>query len=1034
MSDRWRRIRGRGGRGYYPAAVGLLLLAALLRFYDLSGNPLGNNEYVVVAVGIGSFSQFMGNLHLDSVPVIHPLLLWVLQDVTDSPWVIRAIPATASVLAMAALLFLLPRLGIARWVALLAAALLAVSLPAVVHARDAQEYSLDTLVAALMTAGLLLYLRTGRKGLLCVTLFLGPLVLYGLALYGAAVLATAAIAYRCRAGSSGGGPGAGGSGQGGIRGWLKERRDWFWPAAALLAGSAATWLISLRYQWSPGGWGADDEQYLKPFYFDWENNSLSAALLFAVSRVWDLLSWQMPAAVAALAVVALGIMLLRSIRRRQVHPILILALFSLGIAVAAALLSRYPLGGIRQASYWGPIIFLAVGLAFYGGASQLAAGRRREWIRPALLGGLTLVILGVGANAISKSWIYSDYSGNGDDRAAFYAALGARLHPEDAVYNGYGIDNRAAFYWRENPKHYRLWRCRRESAAGCREETVKATFRDLPETRRIWFNPGNSGRAENRRQRAVLEEWAAEGKVERIAIRPGHVVYLMGDTGGLRERWAALREEQRAIIAGGAPLARAGFDLYLGEDALHYYKKPCESWGYSTIERLFPYFYRHARGSLFLRLTPLDPRELPPENRAVGAQSASRGFSQYGFVFKDYCWASIPLPEHDYPIAEISAGQYVNYGPPVWEHTIDRKADYFRAVEPAIAAEPPAARSVFDLYLKEDGLYYHKEPCAAADTAARFFLHFTPLAEQDLPPERQTYGIDNRDFDFDRHGAVFDGRCMARISRPDYPIAAVRSGQSGDAGELWTVEFHPDLTEHYREIYAAVTAEPPTYSGVFDFYLAEDGLYYHKEPCAAADTAARFFLHFTPLAEQDLPPERQTYGIDNRDFDFDRHGAVFDGRCMARISRPDYPIAAIRSGQSGDAGELWTVKFHPDLTEHYRGIYAAVTAEPPTYSGVFDLYLADKELHYVREQCNAGDTADRFLLHIIPAEVADLPEARREYGMDNRDFAFAGRGAHFDGKCMATVELPDYPIAAIRTGQFVIGEPPAWSVELAVEP
>lgn len=51
--------------------------------------------------------------------------------------------------------------------------------------------------------------------------------------------------------------------------------------------------------------------------------------------------------------------------------------------------------------------------------------------------------------------------------------------------------------------------------------------------------------------------------------------------------------------------------------------------------------------------------------------------------------------------------------------------------------------------------------------------------------------------------------------------------------------------------------------------------------------------------------------------------------------------------------------------------------------------------------------------------------------MDNRDFAFAGRGAHGDGKGMVPGGLPDYPMAAIRTGQFVSGEPPAWSVELA---
>ncbi len=907
-SDLWRRLRCRGGNCYYPAAVCLLLIASSLRFYDLAASPLYKDEYVAVSVGIGSFPYFVGNLHLDSVPVIHPLLLWGLQEVTDSPFILRAIPATASVLAIAALLFLLPRLGISRWVAFLAAALMTISLPALIHARDAQEYSLDTLVAVLMTAGLLLYLRTRRKALLCLTLFLGPLVLYGLALYGSAVLATAAIARRCRDDVSGGG-----SGQAPIWGWLRRRLDWFWPAAALLAGSAATWLISLRYQWVPGGWGADD--YLKAHYFDPDNDPLSAALPFAASRLWDLLSWQLPAVVAALAVIAFGIILLVSVRRRRFHPLLILALFSLGIALAGVLLSMYPLGGIRQASYWGTIIFLAAGLAFYGTASQLAAGLRREGIRLALLTGLTLVSLGAGAYAISESREYPGSREYRVDTAAFYAALAPRLGPADAVYINYGEDGRGAFYLRENPRHYRRWRCHRESAAGCREETVKATFQDLPEVQRIWFNVEAPRSREPALQQEVLRQWAAEGKVkclDPLTNSPERVVCLARDTGWLREQWAALRQEHQAITA-GAPLAQAGFDLYLREGALHYHRKPCAIWGYATRGRIIPEPYRYAGGQLFLKVTPLDLRELPPESRADGYQAVDFDFTRDGFVFADYCWSSIPLPEHDYPIAEISAGQYLHHGPPVWEHTIDRKADYFRSVAPAIAAEPPAARSVFDLYLKDDGLYYHKKSCAAADTAARFFLHFTPLTAQDLPPERRTYGTENRDFDFDRHGAVFDGKCMARISRPDYPIAAVRSGQLSAAGE-----------------------------------------------------------------------------------------------------------------------PIWTVEFHSDLTAHYRETYAAVTAEPPAYSGVFDLYRADNRLHYVREQCSAGDTAARFLLHIIPADAADLPPERQEYGMDNRDFAFAGRGAYFDGKCMATVKLPDYPIAAIITGQFVSGEPPAWSVELAV--
>ena len=59
---------------------------------------------------------------------------------------------------------------------------------------------------------------------------------------------------------------------------------------------------------------------------------------------------------------------------------------------------------------------------------------------------------------------------------------------------------------------------------------------------------------------------------------------------------------------------------------------------------------------------------------------------------------------------------------------------------------------------------------------------------QHLPEERRQVGFDNLDFDFLLRGALFDGKCAARIPLPDYPVSAVRTGQFGPAGELWSAE------------------------------------------------------------------------------------------------------------------------------------------------------------------------------------------------------------------------------------------------------
>ena len=117
--------------------------------------------------------------------------------------------------------------------------------------------------------------------------------------------------------------------------------------------------------------------------------------------------------------------------------------------------------------------------------------------------------------------------------------------------------------------------------------------------------------------------------------------------------------------------------------------------------------------------------------------------------------------------------------------------------------------------------------------------------------------------------------------------------------------------------------------------------------------------------------------------------------------------------------------------EVYRAAHRAlVAAGKPAARATFDVYLKDGALHYVKENCGPDDAEAWFFLHFFPVDGHDLPARRRQYGFDNRDFPFAWRGGHFDGKCMTQAPLPSYPVARIRTGQFVYGEGQLWEAEI----
>ena len=483
------------------------------------------------------------------------------------------------------------------------------------------------------------------------------------------------------------------------------------------------------------------------------------------------------------------------------------------------------------------------------------------------------------------------------------------------------------------------------------------------------------------------------------------------DPPGLRERIAQLRQSR-------PPAAPDAFAVFLDQDAAGRYRLLYTKENCAAAELAAP---------AFLHIRPRNRADLPFYLWESGVDNRDFSLNRYGVRPGGECIAVVPLP--NYPIASILTGQAGDWAQSLY---LPKDPDTLRAAYAALAGVQPAARSHFDLYIQDNQLTYLRETCAAADTAANFFLHITPQDTADSPAEPPPSGYANLDFAFARYGGPFDGKCLAAVPLPDYPIAALRTGQA----DRWEVNLYPPADPEYlRANYAALAAAQPAARANFDLYIQNNRLTYRRESCAAGDTAAGFFLHIIPQDVADLPAERRDAGFANLDFDFARYGGHFDGKCLATAPLPEYPIAAIRTGQRNSGqGDGWSVELiAAPGRDRLRAAYAALADRQPDAISDFALYRRDKELVYLRESCVAADTAAGFFLHIIPQDVADLPAERRAAGFANLDFVFARLGGHFDGKCLAAVPLPDYPIAAIRTGQYVAGQEEVWAVDLMVE-
>ena len=241
----------------------------------------------------------------------------------------------------------------------------------------------------------------------------------------------------------------------------------------------------------------------------------------------------------------------------------------------------------------------------------------------------------------------------------------------------------------------------------------------------------------------------------------------------------------------------------------------------------------------------------------------------------------------------------------------------------------------------------------------------------------------------------------------------------------------------------------PVIQSNYDVYVTDDYIIYKKQREGYAEGnlgrcfvtrglsiepdnfSSRFFLHVFPIDPNDLPSHSRWLGYENMDFDFPEYGREVNGNCVAVRRLPGYAAAAIRTGEfmPVEGTRIWgsRVDFLGQDALDYIEIQGLLdNSGSLAIQSDYDVYLADNHIVYKKIDCEAEDTEIRFFLHIFPVDRNNLPGYRKRHGYDNFDFDFSEFGFYWDGNCAAIQRLPDYPILAISTGQFISDEIRVW--------
>ena len=130
------------------------------------------------------------------------------------------------------------------------------------------------------------------------------------------------------------------------------------------------------------------------------------------------------------------------------------------------------------------------------------------------------------------------------------------------------------------------------------------------------------------------------------------------------------------------------------------------------------------------------------------------------------------------------------------------------------------------------------------------------------------------------------------------------------------------------------------------------------------------------------------------------------------------------------AYEPFDAKRHRARKQRYVNQLIQQADEQVARSG-WNVYRTGRNLIYRKTPCAPADVRAKFFLHVVPADLANLPPDRQQYDAETLDFFFKQRGERIDDQCTIIVRLPAYAIDRIYIGQWISRDNrTVWAAEL----
>ena len=213
-------------------------------------------------------------------------------------------------------------------------------------------------------------------------------------------------------------------------------------------------------------------------------------------------------------------------------------------------------------------------------------------------------------------------------------------------------------------------------------------------------------------------------------------------------------------------------------------------------------------------------------------------------------------------------------------------------------------------------------------------------------------------------------------------------------------------------------------------------VYYLKKDCGSDDPTDHLFLRvLAPNSNMrlDILEEIPLGEASERSMWYE------ESKCYVKRYLDYWPLYRIQTGEYREGKLLWEGTFSVDseqevanLLAPHRNRYMAVAGRDPIARSHWNVHVFGREIIHLKDPCHSVDLDEDFVMHVLPARSVKSSELEsrsdgfilyqwNDFRRVHGNSATVG-SSMFDGKCILTYLLPDFPVAAVKTGQRNIWE------------